>query len=376
MARELLLVGSVPLDTAEEVFRALGPRLGAWLGYLPDGEVGLRQYWVDGFAYRVLNGHPDLETLQRPAPDEGGVERWKPRGMHDEFKFRVRPGVREVRFGDPGWRLGYTRDALDSYFVFKTLKREGVIPPQVKFQVCMPLSYSAVTSFFPDPQDHARIVPGVGAAFRAEIAKMVEKIPPADLAIQWDLAVENRYLEAKLDAEGLAAAEREARRLLEPAKDICPHIPKAVELGYHSCFGTLNGWPSRQPASLAGTVLLLNAALAASGRSVEFLHFPTVGSTEDSFFAPLSDLDRAGARVYVGAIHHLHGAGGLARQIQVARRYLPDFGLAAPCGFGRAPERPGSLLAHKGPAPAEQILHGIIEDHLAAVQTLREALAN
>ena len=208
MSRELLLAGSVPLETTEEVFRALGPTLGEWLAYLPDGEIGVRQYWVDGFAYRVLNGHPDLETIQRPAPDASGVERWKPRGLHDEFKFRVKPGVREVRFGDPGWRLGYTRDAVDSYFVFKTLRREGVIPAHVKFQVCLPLSYSAVTSFFPDPEDHARIVPGVTAAFRAEIERMVEKIPPAELAIQWDLAVENRYLEATLDSQGLAAAER------------------------------------------------------------------------------------------------------------------------------------------------------------------------
>src|SRR5690606_36479026 len=106
------------------------------------------------------------------------------------------------------------------------------------------------------------------AAFRAEILKVVEKIPAHDLALQWDLAVENRYLEAKLAKEGLEAAEREAERLLAPAKDICPHIPGEVELGYHSCFGTLNGWPSRQPASLAGTVLLLNAAVAASGRSI------------------------------------------------------------------------------------------------------------
>lgn len=372
MSNELLLVGSVPLETAEEVFRALGPTLGKWLAYLPDGEVGLRQYWVDGFAYRVLNGHPDLETIKRPAPDEGGIERWKPRGLHDEFNFRVKPGVKQVKFGDPGWRLGYTRDAVDSYFVFKTLKKEGVIPRHVKFQVCLPLSYSAVTSFFPDPEDHAKIVPGVSAAFRAEIDKMVEKIPPSELAIQWDLAVENRYLEAKMAKEGLEAAKREAERVMEPAKEICPHIPEEAELGYHSCFGTLNGWPSRQPASLLGTVLLLNAAVAASGRKVEFLHFPTVGVAEDAFFAPLKDLKAGNARVYVGAIHHLHGPDGLKRQVDVARKYLPSFGLAAPCGFGRAPERPGGLLAQKGPTPADVIMKTIIADHTAAAQLLED----
>ncbi len=374
MSKELLLVGSVPLETAEEVFRALASPLGQWLAYIPDGEIGERQYWVDGFAYRVLNGHQDLETIKRTAPDEGGVERWKPRGRHDEFAFRVKPGVKQVQFGDPGWRLGYTRDAINSYFVFKTLKKEGVIPANVKFQVCLPLSYSAVTAFFPDPEDHARIVPGVTRAFRAEIEKMVEKIPPSELAIQWDLAIENRYLDAKVEQEGLAAAEREAERVMAPAKDICRYIPKEVELGYHACFGTLSGWPSRQPASLEGAVLLLNAAVAASGRSVEFLHFPTLGAVEESFFAPLAKLNTGGSRVYVGAIHHLHGTDGLRAQLALAGKYLKDFGIAAPCGFGRAPERPGSLLSHTGPAPVDKIMKNIIEDHVAAVEILRDAL--
>jgi hypothetical protein len=26
--------------------------------------------------------------------------------------------VKQVRFGDPGWRLGDARDAINSYFVF------------------------------------------------------------------------------------------------------------------------------------------------------------------------------------------------------------------------------------------------------------------
>jgi hypothetical protein len=96
MTGELLLVGSVPLDTVEQVFRTVGGPLGPYLAYMPDGEVGDRRYWIDGIAYRVLNGHPVIETLRRPAPDENGVERWRPQGIHDQFRFRVKPGVREV----------------------------------------------------------------------------------------------------------------------------------------------------------------------------------------------------------------------------------------------------------------------------------------
>ena len=367
MSDDLLLVGSVPLETAEEVFRRFGP-LGNHLAYMPDGEIGDRQYWIDGIGYRVLNGHPEIETLKRPAPDANGVERWRPLGNHDQFRFRVKPGVAKVRFGDPGWRLGYTRDAVNSYFVFRQMKKDGVIPAGVRFQVCLPLTYSAVTSFFEDADDHARIVPGFTESLRAEVAKIVELIPPEDLAIQWDLAIENRYIEAKLASAGREAGRAEARRLLIPAGEISPTIPAAVALGYHACFGTLNGWPSRQPPDLTGSVMMLNEAVAQSGRRVDFLHLPTLGTAEEKFFAPLADLDARGARVYLGAIHAMHGAGGLAQQLAVARKFLPSFGLAAPCGFGRANERPGKLLAAGGKS---DLVGEIIEEHRAALALLR-----
>jgi hypothetical protein len=68
MAGDLLLVGSIPLDTPEQVFRRVGGPLGPYLAYMPEGEVGERRYWIDGIAYRVFNGHPEIETLRRPAP--------------------------------------------------------------------------------------------------------------------------------------------------------------------------------------------------------------------------------------------------------------------------------------------------------------------
>ena len=202
---------------------------------------------------------------------------------------------------------------------------------------------------------------------------MVELIPPQELAIQWDLAVENRLVDAALAREGAAAAEALAARLAAPAAEIASGIPESVALGYHGCFGTLSGWPSRQPPDLGGTVMLLNAAIAASGRRVDFLHLPTLGTADDAFFAPLERLRAPDAKVYLGVIHHMHDADGLRRQLQTARRHLAEFGLAAPCGFGRAPERPGRLLTAEGSAPPTDILDIIVRDHLNAVELLHEA---
>jgi len=373
MNNELLLVGSVPLETPEDVFRAFGPTIGEHLAYLPDGEQGDRRFWIDGIAYRVLNGHPQLETISRPGPDQYGPDTWRPQGDHDQFKFRVRPGVDRVQFGDPGWRLGYARDALNSWFVFKTLKKDGVIPGHVRFQVCLPLTYSALGLFVPDEEDLLKIAPGMTKALKDEVENIASLIPPEELAIQWDLAIENRRIEAKLVAGDPEGARAEAETVAAPLGEVCAGLPAAVHVGLHSCYGTVNGWPSRQPADIMGTVLLLNAHAAACD-GVDFVHFPTVAAADDAFFGPLDALEVGDARIYVGAIHHLHGAEGLRGQVDTVKKYLPEFGLAAPCGFGRVPDRPGRLLTEEGDDAPPDFMRIILEDHQNAVGLLQEVL--
>jgi hypothetical protein len=119
-------------------------------------------------------------------------------------------------------------------------------------------------------------------------------------------------------------------------------------------------------------VLLLNAVSERSGRPVDFVHFPTLAASDAAFFAPLDELDVGDARVYVGAIHHLHGPGGITEQLDVVRRFLPEFGLAAPCGFGRAPERPGRLLSDTGDRPPD-VIRAIIDEHRHASQLVGSA---
>ena len=191
MNSDLLLVGSIPLDTPQEVFETFGPPLGQYLFAMPDGEVGPRRHWISRVHYQVLAAHPELEIVQRPAPDENGVERQFPRSAAESWWFKVKDGVKQVRFGDPGWRLGYARDALNSYFVFKTMKEKGVLPPHLRFQVSVPMVNSVLPPrIFPDQDDLAKIRPGYEAAIRAELETIIEKIPASELAIQWDCSTE------------------------------------------------------------------------------------------------------------------------------------------------------------------------------------------
>ena len=328
---ELLMVGSIPLDTPKDVFETFGAPLATHLRTMPDGEVGPRRHWISRVHYQVLAGHFQLEAVRHPQP-ENGIERLDPRNAGDSWLFKVRPGVERVTFGEPGWRLGYAREAVNSYFVFRALKDKGVLPKRLRFQVSLPSVNSTLPPrVFPEVSDLAKIRPGYTEALRAEVAKIVEKIPPTDLAIQWDLATEVQ------DAYGAIAGfprETALERNIGQIKALCPAIPPEAELGYHFCFGTLGGWPRFAPADLSGAVELANAVVAASGRRVDWVHLPVLDRADDAFLAPLSKLEPAGARVYLGVIHNM---ARYRERVAAARKFLPSFGVAAYCGLGRHP---------------------------------------
>lgn len=351
MGNRLLMVGSVPYDTSEEVFRSFGGPLGPHLASMPDGETGERQFWVLRMHFHVFNGHPDLETLKRPAPDNG-VERLIPRNRADGWRFKVREGVQQVRFGEPGSRLGYARDAINSYFVFRTLREQGVLPRDLRFQVSIPLANSVVTvGTFPEPGDIYKLRPGFIAALRAELAKIVEKIPHEDLAIQWDASWEITDVYGAVP--GMPTDDAIERNVAQ-IRELSPLIPEKVMLGYHFCFGTFGGWPRFSPDDLGRAVDLGNAAIVASGRRVDYVHIPTLDRSDDAFYAPLARLNTQGARVYLGLIHTMNT---YPQRLATARKFLPDFGVAAYCGFGRIP-------------PAE--LKQILQDHVSAVEIAGE----
>ena len=65
-------------------------------------------------------------------------------GREDVWQFKVTDGVDVVRFGNPGYRLGYAKDAVNSYFVFKTLRERGEFPKGLRFQIAMPMVNSVI----------------------------------------------------------------------------------------------------------------------------------------------------------------------------------------------------------------------------------------
>ena len=121
----VLLVGSVPLRSAEEVFQVMAAELGDRLRQLPDGETGPRSDWIV-WQYPVLSSRPGVRG--RPARARRRTGRCP--------ALRVRDGesVETLRFDD----LGYAQAAMSSYAVFARRKRDGQIPAHCRFQVSLP----------------------------------------------------------------------------------------------------------------------------------------------------------------------------------------------------------------------------------------------
>ena len=353
---EVLLVGSMPFDTVEEVFTQCCSAFGDGLACLPDGEVGDRRNWTEYLPLRTFGSHPDIEEVRRPQggriplfPDQsvGPGENQDLEGLL--WHFRLRPGTTELVFDD----LQYATAGIGSYAVFRRLRAQGAVPEHVRFQVGFPGSSSAIEEYFCEPDDWPLAKRAYEAAVRTEIARMLEVIPPGDLAIQFDFSNE---------VVDLSMGERSAQPWLPKqsiAEKFAGHtaslselwrgVPEETLLGYHWCYGTWGGWPRTSMADLGLCVRLSNEAVARSGRRIDYVHMPVVRHPGEAFFAPLRDLEIGDTRVFLGLVHHETGRDALHARLASARSQLDDFGIAGPCGYGRvdSAELPAVLEAHR-----------------------------
>ena len=116
-------------------------------------------------------------------------------------------------------------------------------------------------------------------------------------------------------------------------------VPPDVLLGYHLCYGNLGGKHIVEPTDLGLLTRMANAAVALSGRTVDWVHMPVpISRDDDAYFAALADLKAPDSQLYLGLIHTADGVDGARRRIRAARRHASvDIGAATECGFGRLP---------------------------------------
>lgn len=318
--RSVLLLGSVPLASAEEVFRTASSILGERLRRIPDGETGDRSNWI-GWQFPFLASNPHLEALP-PDPDA-----YVPRPT---FKLRSPVTSDEITFD----QLGYADAAIASYAVFSRLKQAGLIPAHSRFQVSLPTPLAPITAFI-QSEDQAVVEPPYEAAMFAELDKITAAIPPEELAIQWDVAIEFAILEGVPFTDSAKVREGIIERLVRLGN----RVPVNVELGYHLCYGDAGHKHFKEPKDTTKLVEVANGISAGVKRQINWIHMPVPRNrTDDAYFAPLRNLHlHPETELYLGLVHFTDGVEGARKRIAAAQRAVAEFGIATECGLGRRP---------------------------------------
>jgi hypothetical protein len=104
------------------------------------------------------------------------------------------------------------------------------------------------------------------------------------------------------------------------------------------------------------SVRLANLGVKLAGRRVDYVHIPVLPDADDAFFAPLEGLDVGDTRVFLGLVVH-DNAAEFQRRAKAASKYLPDYGIASYCGWGR--EDPAVVPHHlKDLRKGAEVLYG------------------
>jgi hypothetical protein len=340
----LHLIGSVPLDDSEQVFRRLAGMLAPYLGRMPDGETGARSRWVY-FQREMLLAHPAME-IDPTVPPYKFIQ-WDGKLVREVEQVRFKPAV------DPGtvvFETGYDTAALASWKVFERLRQAGVIGRHMRFQVCLPTPMSSGYLYVSQPAREAYFAV-YERALKAALANIVQAIPAGNLSVQWDVCQEVLVFENYFENR----PTHYRKQIFDMLGRLGDAVPTNVEMGYHLCYGSPRDEHLVQPKDAGILVEMLTGVAAATKRRIDFFHIPVPkGRTDDAYYAPLGNWPRpAGTKLYLGLLHYDDPAGDKAR-IAVARRFLEDFGLSAECGWGRTePGRlPGLLQGHRDAAEA------------------------
>jgi hypothetical protein len=128
-----------------------------------------------------------------------------------------------------------------------------------------------------------------------------------------------------------------------------------VQLGFHLCYGDLDGRHMIEPLDSTKMVELANLICRSVPRPIAFMHMPVpIARDDDAFFAPMKNLALpAGTELYLGLVHAQDGVEGTKRRMAAARKVVKDFGIASECGIarGRRPDLVREFLkVHAGAA--------------------------
>lgn len=314
------LVGSIGLNSVDEVYRTAGRLLGRRLHRIPDGEPGARRHWC-------MSQYP----LLRSSPYVRQGKGWAV-GVVGELE--VADGVRpdEIHFPE----LCYAREARSSYQDLLAAKERGDVPKSTKFQVSLPTPLALIWAFVA-PGSRAAIEPPYEKALLREVAAICEAIPHGDLCIQWDLCPEMVMWDGQ-QPRPIYPDSAPRPEILNRIRRLTVAVPRDVELGFHLCYGDMDAIHIVNPVDATKMVELANAIVETVKRPIAYIHMPVPANrTDDAFFAPFDGLKTVpDTKIYLGVVQASDGADGTRKRIAAASRHVRNFGVATECGMARS----------------------------------------
>ncbi len=330
---EVHLVGSIGLDSVDDVFKTVGRTLGKRLKRVPDGEPGPRRLWIS-FQYPLLLASPFLR------PDPGGAAR-----KNSGFRLlTLAEGVApsEVRFGE----LGYAREARASYLDFCAARERGDLPKHVRFQVCLPTPMAVIRGFCTGNNIDA-IERAYEKAMLREVETLCRAIPHRDLCLQWDVCYEMIGWDGQ-PQDFFPPVTVSKNEMTGHFRRICAGVPADVELGFHLCYGDFGAKHAIEPKDAGKLVEISNVLAKEIAHAIAYIHMPVpLARSDEAYFKPLADLKLSpGTKLYLGVVHAADGAEGTRKRIAAAGKYAAGFGIATECGMARqrTPELVRKLL--------------------------------
>jgi hypothetical protein len=317
------LTGSINVPTVDDAFALVGSRLQPGVTRVPDGEPGDRANWVLTQANHFLD-NSTLDVVDGRA--------------------KVRPGT-AVSFPP----IYYHSVAAESYQRFWHARDNGILAPDSRFLVSIPTPFNAVNSFV-QLDSQVEVAYAYEQQLAHSVAAIQDAIPPADLAIQWDLPTELATIEGWFENphQGVEPIFAATARLAHWVDD-------EADLTFHLCYGDskfgaspfMGDPPDEAAATRGGRHILPRDATAivtlANGlsrhvkRRIDAIQAATVASwTKRAHWQPLADLAlEPHTEVYLGLLHADDGADGARARASLAAEFLPEFGLSTECGLGR-----------------------------------------
>ncbi len=312
------LVGSIPLGSADEVFELVGKKLAGCCSRIPDGETNERSNWI-GWQLGVFEDQGAF--IKRKAKE-------REYQLHPPYTFAPGCSAKDLYFSD----LGFAREAITSFSRFSQQKSKGVLPKNAKFMVAIPTPFAPVYSFV-CYDDQAAVLPVYEAAILRELVEITKMIPHESLVIQWDVATEMSIFEKVYDVR----IESEWEFLMRLLVSLGDKVPADVELGYHLCYGSMNSKHWKEPETLGLCVDVSNVLANKVSRLINFIHMPVpVDRTDTCYYNPLRKLTVSNeTQIILGLVHDGQTDEKNINRINIAQKFLPEFGIATECGLGR-----------------------------------------